>query len=418
MGAAGSDRSDRADVIVVGAGPAGAMTALLMARRGVEVLLLDRAAFPRPKPCGDCLSAAATHLLRRVGLLDRVRDAGASEIGHWRIVAPGGASAHGRFGRATALSLERRHLDPLLLDAAIEAGARFRQAHVTDLVIRDGRVVGVRVRNDGGSPAAIEAPLVVGADGLRSVVARRLDVVRRPPRLRKVSLTAHVPVPPGGLHHGEMHLIRDGCVGYAPAGRGSCNLTLVVTATAAEPLGELGPAEFFRTHVPRAHGLVDRVRDHLGALTADDLLASGPFDVPTRAVVHRGVALVGDAAGYYDPFTGQGVYQAMAAAEQLAREVGPALAAGVTAAAELDPGLRRYARSKRRLTAPARRVQRGVEWVISRPSLANLALGRLATAPTAMDRLVEVTGDLRRPLSLLSPAVLSSFMRPQNRRSD
>lgn len=399
-----------ADVIVVGAGPGGSITALLLARQGLDVLLLDRAAFPRPKPCGDCMSAAATRLLDRLGLLARVRDAGAAEIDRWDIIAPGGRAATGRFAEHPALALERRVLDALLLDAAIEAGARFRQAHVVGLHRGNGgRVLGVRTRA-GDEPTA---RLVVGADGLRSVVARELDVYRRPPRLRKVSLTAHVTVPDSGdrdARHGEMHILDGGVLGVAPAGPGRYNLTLVVGDDYGAELRNEGPEPFFRSWLDR----VPSARDRFGNLELGPLLASGPFDWPTRSAVADGAALVGDAAGYYDPFTGQGIYQAMAGAERLVAAVAPALATG-GGPASLDGGLHRYAADKARLTRPARRVQRLVEAVVSRPWLADLALGRLRTAPAAMDRLIEVTGDLRPPRSLLSPAVVSSLILPPSR---
>ncbi len=408
-----SRRDRAADAIVVGAGPAGATTALRLARAGVRVLLLDRAAFPRSKPCGDCLSAAATDLLRELGLLDRVLDAGAATLEGWRIFAPDGTMAVGRFHDSPSLALERRRLDAVLLDAAREAGAGFHQAHVTDLVRTDGRVRGVVVRLPDGPTRRLTAPLVIGADGLRSVVARRLGRVRRPPRLRKVSLTAHFPAR-DTLRCGEMHILADACIGYAPSGSDTRNLTVVVGADSA--LARRGPAAVLRDHLGAAPGLESRLEDALAPaveLGDDEILASGPFDWPSRGPVAHGAALVGDAAGYYDPFTGQGIHQGMAAGVLLADAVASVLADSPTLSEpDLDRALRQYARRKRRLTRPVRRFQWAVEQAISRPWLADRAVDRLARAPAAARRVVEVAGDLRRPRSLLSPAVALSFLFP------
>lgn len=404
-----------ADVIIVGAGPAGAVAALLLARSGRRVTLVERERFPRAKPCGDCLSAAATALLDRLGLLERVMAASPARLDGWRLLSPAGHACGGSFDGATALALERRRLDTLLLDAAHEAGARLVHGRVHDLIREDlggARVAGVRVRPVAGAGPTksreLRAPLVVGADGLRSVVARRLGAVRRPPRLRKISLTTHGTGPAGEQGAGEMHVLDRACFGLAPVGDGRFNLTLVVAGDCAPELRRLGPARFFAAWLDRAPAVRERIAD---ATLEKPFLASGPFDCPTRSPVAPGAALVGDAAGYYDPFTGQGVYQAMEGARRLAWALDRV---DIRDPAALDTALAAYARELRRLKRPARLLQRVVEAALARPRRADRVIRRLGRAPAVMDRLVQVTGDLRPVRDLLSPALLSTFLIPSS----
>ncbi len=173
-----------ADVLVVGAGPAGASTARRLARDGADVLLLDAASFPRSKPCGDCLSPGATPILRELGVLDRLERAGPGRLAGWRIRTPGGVWFGGRFGAAgrdgapprRGLALPRRAMDAVLAEAAVEAGARLRQrVRVYGLLREDGRIAGVRARDAGGESLELRSRVVVGADGLRSTVAHDCD---------------------------------------------------------------------------------------------------------------------------------------------------------------------------------------------------------------------------------------------------
>jgi menaquinone-9 beta-reductase len=403
-----------AQVLVVGAGPAGSATALLLARAGYDVLILDRHDFPRAKPCGDCLSAAATPLLHRLGVLQDVQRLPHARLPGWRIFAPDGVSFTARFDdaragtsaadAADAMAIERASLDAALLRAAIAAGARFLgDTRVVD-VIRgvDGTVHGVLTRD-----GPLRAKLTVGADGLRSIVARRLGAVTRPPRLRKLSLTLHFEGPRRAWPAGEMHVGDGICAGLAPVtGDGArCNLTIVADA---DRFGRLVAADR-RAFVERAVHALPALRGRLPttALDGTSILTSGPFDRPVGRTVFHGAALVGDAAGYYDPFTGQGVHHALRAAELLAATADRALQHDDCSARRLAP----YAAAVARLQRGPRVVQHGIEFVVGRPRLARFAIGRIRTAPAFAAALVAVTGDLAPATRLLAPAVLATLFR-------
>jgi menaquinone-9 beta-reductase len=403
-----------ADVIIVGAGPAGAVTALLLARAGHDVLLLDRAAFPRPKPCGDCLSAGATGVLARLGLLDRVRAVPHARLTGWRIAAPGGAmfSAAIASPPGYALAIERAHLDAALVAAAVDAGARLREGvRVNDLDrAADGAVRGVVTAGE-----TVRAPLVVGADGLRSVVARRLRAVRRPARLRKLSLTVHADVDILAEAIGEMHTGRGVCVGIAPVRDGRSNLTVVADARRFGRLVATDAPAFIRSAVQAMPRLRGRLPDARLAALLDGaaILASGPFDRPVRAVTFDGATLAGDAAGYYDPFTGQGVCHALLGAELLARTADVALRNRDCSASALRP----YAHALRTTLRAPRAMQHVVEALLARPAVAEPVIARIARAPAAADALIAVIGHTAPAASLLSARVLTDLFTTARRRT-
>ncbi|HSL72603.1 MAG TPA: NAD(P)/FAD-dependent oxidoreductase, partial [Longimicrobiales bacterium] len=304
------------------------------------------------------------------------------------------------------LALPRQQLDAILLEAARAAGVMVvTRVRVDDLIHDAGSVVGVRARADAHAPFEVRAALTVGADGLHSLVRRRLHLQNRGPRLRKVALTAHVSGIAALTNFGEMHLLPGACVGIAPvdAGRQQCNLTLVLDRTRHGRSIAGKSIAAFLDHVNRFPGVRDRL-DH--ARVHGLPLASGPFDQSTRGVVVPGAALVGDAAGYYDPFTGQGIYQAVAGGSLLARHATLALRRS-----RAQPTLTSYQRALRAAVRETRAVQWLLESICARPALANRCLHALSAAPEAATALVAVTGDLWPPHSLLSPAPLFSFLR-------
>jgi flavin-dependent dehydrogenase len=403
--------------VVVGSGPAGATTALLLARAGARVLLIDRHTFPRRKACGDCLSPQANRVLGRLGLLDAVLAARPELLEGWRIVAPDRshfqecftAVCNGDATVATALSIERTRFDAVLVDAAIDAGARFLHAHVRAVVRGENGMRRVLMDHD----RAVDAPLVIGADGLRSVVARSIGAVRRAAGRQKVSLTGHLCGVGGVGPIGEMHVADGLCAGIAPVTCAStpvCNVTLVADARRFGRQVAEGSVAFYWRTLERFGGLCGRFEEaRFAGEHGAPLLASGSFHQPTRRVTANGVALVGDAAGYFDPFTGQGIYQALAGAELLAHVAVSALARRDTSAR----ALRAYARAYSRLVGTARLLQRVVDAVLTRPALADVAIRRLAGRPTVARAVLAATGDLRPATTLLSPAAILSFAGPR-----
>ena len=406
---------ERVAAVVVGAGPAGAISALLLAREGHPVILLDRRGFPRAKPCGDCISAGANRLLDEIGLLAPILELKPARLEAWRLYSPSGTPLELRFDDtapgdervAVSLALSRERLDAALVDQARSAGADVRLGVRVERLEHCGSGVVVTGRDGHGAAVRIEARLVIGADGLRSTVARSIGAFRRAPRLRKLSLTAHLSDVRGVGAAGELHFGDGLCAGVAPvdADATRCNVTLVAGVRHGRDVARDAHAFFFAAleSFPALRGRVPRPPAGAG------LLASGPFDWPTRRVTADRIALVGDAAGYYDPLTGQGIHQAVAGAMALTRHASDALRSDAPLSAALDA----YAREQARLAGPPRQLQRLLELSTARPARAERALRRLARARRAALAVLAATSDVAHPAALLSPLTLLSFASPR-----
>ena len=308
--------SRRWDVAVVGAGPAGSATALLLARAGARVLLVDRARFPREKPCSEYLSPESTRVLERLGsdVLAAVAAASPARLTGMKVVAPSGTGVVGRF-ETFSFALPRTRFDMILRNAAEAAGVEVRERVRVEELVYDGGAVGGVVARDGGrgTREAYRARIVVGADGLRSVVARRLGMVHTAGP-RRMAFTAHVADVHDVHDLGEMHVGRPGYVGLGPIGNGVTTVALVV------PLAEARRGDRFFTELNRFPGVAGRFD---ARRMVRRVLATGPFARWSRRPVAGGggALLVGVAADFFDPFTGQGIYSALRGAELAASAI-------------------------------------------------------------------------------------------------
>lgn len=390
----------RADVAIVGAGPAGAALAILLGDHGLDVVVLDRATLPRPKICGEYLSPEAARVLDRLGVLKALDAAGAAALAGMRITAPDGTSVTGRYRplgdfrpyRQHAMGVARETLDGVLAERLRGLPVDLREERrVGDVLVEDGQVVGVRAEDRARETLEVRARVVVGADGRSSIVAERLGC-RHPHALQRLALVTYVRGVPDCRELGEIFVDPPDYAILNPLAPDRVNLAVVVPLAHAAPWSRRLEA-FMAARVRQLPHLARRLA---GAERVAPVRALGPLAhrvTPPRA---GGVLLVGDAAGFYDPFTGEGVFTALRSAELAAETIVGALRAGDVSAAALGA----YERARRAAFDGKARLTRALQAVISHRRLATWVCRALARRPAALDALLGVVGDYVPPRAL------------------
>lgn len=392
------------DVVVVGAGPAGSVAAACLARTGVSVLLVDRVRLPRWKVCGACIGPAALGLLESLGLGGSLGARGAVPLDRMELRV---STRRARIRLRGNVALSRTALDELLAEAAVRAGVSVRYDVRVEAVStgdrrdpsdrghrRDGegrgrgrrrshRGVDLHVRSRGES-GVIRAHAVIDATGLgaglgtgRAGSARHDDaLVARRSRIGVGAVFGATgdDVPPGEL---RMAVGRSGYVGLVRVEGGLVN---VAAAVDRDALSSYGPA-----------GAVASILESAGIAPPRGETVEGWRGTPalTRRpcrVAHDRVFRVGDAAGYAEPFTGEGIGWAISSAVAVVPFVRDAVA-------RRDPGLADgWVRTYRRRIARRRRLCRLLARGLRRPRLVRAVVGILAVAPRLAEPFVRATG--------------------------
>jgi flavin-dependent dehydrogenase len=344
------------DAIVVGARCAGAPTAMLLARAGHRVLLLDKGAFGSDTLSTHLIHQPGVAALARWGLLDAVRATGCPpldrvsyEVADIRLEG----CARGVEGQRAAYAPRRRVLDPVLVEAAVAAGVEYRERCVVTGLLHDtsGRVVGVEGRHD-GRPFRERAHLVVGADGMRSTVA---DLAKAPFTLEDERLTcayyAYYTDVPASLE------LYESTGSWVAAVATNDDATLVLAYFPQARFDEIrsDACSAYREQVrTTAPALYERIADRE---PVERLRGTGDQRNFFRQAAGPGWALVGDSGHHKDSITARGITDAFQQAESLAKHAGPRLGGDPAA---LDTALDAYAEERDAALTPGYDATLGV----------------------------------------------------------
>ncbi len=377
------------DVVIAGGGPAGALAAIILARSGARVRVFERARFPRHKLCGDTLNPGALAVLARhldtTPLLAR-----SHAIDGMVITGPGGVRVRARYGRGLAgRAVTREIFDHWLLSQAATAGARIEEGvairGATCRAERGAEGVGGVLVQAGGRTVSHAARMVIAADGRRSCLAFGRGLARQPARPRRWAIGAYFTGVTGLTTAGEMH-VRDGhYIGVAPLPGGLTNACLVVPHAPGDRAMQ-APSLVLDHHLKADRELAERFAS---ARRAGPAVMLGPMAVDSLAAGEPGLLLAGDAAGFIDPMTGDGLRLALAGAELAAAMTIDVLAGRVTP------------RQAHALLAERRRAAFQSKWRFNRTLRSLVASPRGVSAatvaaralPSIFERMIRYAGD-------------------------
>ena len=383
------------DVVISGAGPAGAVAAIVLARAGARVMLLDRATFPREKLCGDTVNPGTLALLRRLGLAAIVESRGLPVSG-MLVTGEHGVAIEGRYPRGlSGRAIVRAELDLALVRDAIEAGVVFEPGTaVRSALVRDrgGRSIvgGVTVsRGAGAAVHDIDAPITLAADGRHSVLAFSLGLARHPASPRRWAAGAYFE----GVHArdastavGEMHIRRGQYIGVAPLPDGRTNVCLVKPSAGGDR-AFADPAAALNAAIAGEPILADRFRR---ATMIAPPVVLGPLAVESTGDAIEGLLTAGDASGFVDPMTGDGLRFAIRGGELAAETALRVLEHGWTGAhAALQDARRREFSGKWRFN-------RALRSLVSSPAAVAAAAAAAPFAPAVVRSIVARAGDCHR----------------------
>lgn len=311
------------DVIIVGGGPAGSSLAIRLAKQNKKVLILDRASFPRDKVCGDGISGKSVVLLRELGIEEEVSKALGAKIFGVTISSPDGTLLDiPMTGKNYGYCVRREVFDDVLFQKAKSLVQTRENFLVTDIIQENGFVVGVKGMDSKTKEAEeFRAKVVVGADGATSVVATKLGLNEHKPEHHIVALRAYYEGVTDLTDKIEIHFIDGVLPGYFwifPVEAGKCNVGIGMVTKEVQKRGV--KLDKLMLDAIAQNPLFSKRFENarlIGGIRGWNL----PLGSTKRKSFGNGFLLIGDAASLIDPFTGEGIGNALFSAKFAAQEI-------------------------------------------------------------------------------------------------
>lgn len=360
--------SDRIDVLVVGGGPAGMAAGISFGRAGLRTLVCERGSLPADKPCGEGVLPTGLTYLERLGVSTYLDQEHTHPFVGIHYLPTSGTGASARFAEGPGQGIRRTELSRAFCE---------RARRIDGLEVRARTPVALGTLGPNGAEAwlggrKVTARLIVGADGLRSEVRRWAGLQGVSHRRRRFALQQHFRCEPWS-EYVEVHWAGDAEAYVTPCGRGEVGVALLWEAEKKRNGGGQRLKESLLSRFPRLSASLR------GAKPSANARAIGPMHQVARSPIADGVALVGDASGYLDAITGEGISLALAQVQALYDSIGPRMLSNDRA-----PTAREMQGFSRRISRMVRQHQliTGLVLFLSRnPGLAARAIKGLGRQP-------------------------------------